>query len=886
MKKSLSLLLAIAMVFGAFASFASAAEPATAQEKFDALKAKGIFTGVNANGDAGLDQKMTRAQFARVLGLLKGLNVDAEPTVQTFTDVPKSHWAYQEVEAAAAAGLLVGVGGGKFDPNGNVTVQQVAVAVVAALGLKPVEGAKIDGAADWAADDIQALINAGINLPTNYTADATREVLVVSAYAADQVLNPSELKVSKVAQSGAKKIKVDFTRAVTAAEQKDAKFELNNGLVNYPVTAKFAEDGKAAELEASFLPAADYTLKVNAFDPVPVKIEAEKVSKVEIGATYLQKATNQAIDAKALNQFGEEVENALNDSNISVFSGVYGVKTVTAGKVDLSMEAIDTTIVVTVTHPATGVSATKNFKVTAASAATSITLGPVVPKKDTTRIAVSQTGLVLPYTLKDQNGQAIKLQATAPVGGAPANTVVISGLTFVSSNSAIVDVNTFEVDADGVLHFNTGTTDGTVVITAYSASTGATNTTTIVVNPAPALKKFQITNPGKPIVAGEKLVFPYTATDNYDAPLAKGDVPSSAAAQAAGFITSANSGIAVTKNWKANGDLELSFNNPGTTTIFVWVNGVPVSQLGIEVKPAAESVAIKGVKDVKTTMALNASQPLSISNLNIQDNYGRISSALSAGKTLVVVEQTAGGGAISYNGTNVTANAAGTETITFGIDGADADTDADAGTIFKVTFTVVSLDKVTSFTIDSIGTIKADLTTRNNGANTNWDKAVKVVGKTAEGVEVAIRQVDFVTQVTSSDLTVANIDSTSNAVYGVAKGTATVAAWNGGKKIAEATVTVSDAASVLTELKFSQETADIAIGSSTVNVSGLLVAKDQYGVNITPAGKYYSSKTDVAIVNDTTGVVTEASGTVDGQAVITFVASNGMSATITVDVDN
>src|SRR5690606_33699952 len=120
MKKSLSLLLAVALVFSMFGPMAFAAE-LTAQEKFEALKAEGIFTGVNDKGDAGLDQKMNRAQFARVAALILGLEgigaTDTKVvTEKPFDDVELGRWYTEEVAAAKEAGLMVGNGDGTFDP--------------------------------------------------------------------------------------------------------------------------------------------------------------------------------------------------------------------------------------------------------------------------------------------------------------------------------------------------------------------------------------------------------------------------------------------------------------------------------------------------------------------------------------------------------------------------------------------------------------------------------------------------------------------------------------------------------------------------------------------------------------------------------------------------
>jgi hypothetical protein len=888
MKKSLSLLLAIAMVIGMFANMASAATPTTTQEKYDSLKAAGIFAGIG--GQAALDQDMTRAQFARVIGLLSGLDVDAAPSVISFTDVAVTHWAYQEVEAVVKAGIMVGVGNKKFNPSGKVTYQEVAVAVAKLLGLKPVEGATVAGASAWAAGYIKAVEAAGFVLPTTYKAAATRAFLVEASFAAYTLLNtPKEIAVAKATQTGAKKITVEFNRALTAAEQTDAKFDVKNGLVPYPVTSKFAADGKSVALTATFLPAADYAVTVNKLPAVTVKVEDEKVTKLEIGATSLQKAANQNLAVKALNQFGEEVANALNDGNISAFSSVYGTKTVTSGKIDLSMEAVDTTIVVSATHPTTGLSATKTFKVVAASSATSIQLGAVVPLKDKTRISVSETGLVLPYTLADQYSQNIKLSTIAT--GATATEVTIDDIKFISSNGAIVAATTFSV-TDGVLKFNTGTTAGTVVITAINVKTGAFASTTVKVEAAAVIKTFQVSNPGKIIVSGEKVVFPYVAADTFGVAIPAKDIPSSVAALKAinvnNFnITSTTPGIDVVTNWKANGELELMFTGTGTTTVYVWVSGTIASQLTVDVKSPATSVKITGTKDLKTTLAIGAKQTLTQANINVLDNYSRTSNAIvGTGKSLTIVPES-GVSSITYNASTgeITALAAGTQKITVGIDGPDADALADAGTTFDIVFTVVANDKVVSFSIDTIGTIK-----KVAASGTDWDKAINVIGKTADGTEVAIVQGNFITQLTSSDSSIAALTGTSagSSVYGVKAGTATVAAWKGGTKVAESTVTVSEAASVVTTLKFTAETASIVGSATTVALAGLLEAKDQYGVNVTSTtnGFYYSGTKTVADVNSTTGLVTEASATVDGQTVITFVSSNGLSATITVDVDN
>ncbi|MBQ7567004.1 MAG: S-layer homology domain-containing protein, partial [Oscillospiraceae bacterium] len=48
-------------------------------------------------------------------------NMDAVTASKYFTDVPQSHWAVTYIGWCAAQGIVSGVGGGRFDPNGQLT---------------------------------------------------------------------------------------------------------------------------------------------------------------------------------------------------------------------------------------------------------------------------------------------------------------------------------------------------------------------------------------------------------------------------------------------------------------------------------------------------------------------------------------------------------------------------------------------------------------------------------------------------------------------------------------------------------------------------------------------------------------------------------------------
>ena len=322
MKKSLSLLLAIAMVFSLFAGVASAADNGkTALEKFNELKAKGIFAGIDEKGTPGLDQPMTRAQYARVAALILGLqgispNGDTKVvTEKPFKDVELDAWFVEEVAAVKEAGIMVGNPDGTFNPNGNITVQELAVVTAQSLGLTPVKDAKVEGADDWAAGYIQALLNEGINFPTNYKEPATREQLVVVAYEMNQVVNPEEPeKVSVVSAKpiGVQKVEVKLDKAV---DKNKATFSLKKGSVNYAVKAEFQDDKTVVlTLTASRINAGEYTVTLSGLDASTVAkatatftAEDEKVESIEFVSAsdtiaYSKKAT---VKLRALNQYGE-----------------------------------------------------------------------------------------------------------------------------------------------------------------------------------------------------------------------------------------------------------------------------------------------------------------------------------------------------------------------------------------------------------------------------------------------------------------------------------------------------------------------------------------------------------------------------------------------------
>jgi hypothetical protein len=126
-----------------------------------ALAVRGVVSGF-PNGAFEPDAAVTRAQFAKMLDLTLGLRVAGAGT--TFQDVPASAWYAPYVAAAAQAGLLDGISASKFDPDGVLTREEMAVLLERALKLDGQTKLSFQDAGqvdDWARVGVEAAVAAG-----------------------------------------------------------------------------------------------------------------------------------------------------------------------------------------------------------------------------------------------------------------------------------------------------------------------------------------------------------------------------------------------------------------------------------------------------------------------------------------------------------------------------------------------------------------------------------------------------------------------------------------------------------------------------------------------------------------------------------------------------
>ena len=202
LKRALSLLLSSTMVLGMLVMGSSAAGYKDVdasndnQEAIEVLQAVGIMTG-DQNGKFNPDGSITRNEMAVIMAHLLNLDYDYYRGTNPFTDVPE--WAAPYVAACAAEGVVAGIGNGQFGGNQKVTAAQASLMVMKALGY-------FQNAEDFGTDWQVATIRQASYINLFDRINATAESALTRAQVAQLVLNG--LKSDMVSFTGDKGIQI------------------------------------------------------------------------------------------------------------------------------------------------------------------------------------------------------------------------------------------------------------------------------------------------------------------------------------------------------------------------------------------------------------------------------------------------------------------------------------------------------------------------------------------------------------------------------------------------------------------------------------------------------------------------------------------------------
>ena len=123
---------------------------------------QGLFNGTG-NGRFSPGGAMTRSMFATVFHRLAGSPAPAAPA--PFTDVEAGSWYGAAVAWAAEQGHLTGTGGGRFSPEEEITLEQMAAVLWRYAGSPAAASAVPDSlgaVSDWAASAMSWAAETGL----------------------------------------------------------------------------------------------------------------------------------------------------------------------------------------------------------------------------------------------------------------------------------------------------------------------------------------------------------------------------------------------------------------------------------------------------------------------------------------------------------------------------------------------------------------------------------------------------------------------------------------------------------------------------------------------------------------------------------------------------
>ncbi len=352
MKKSLSLLVAIAMVFSMFASVAAAATSEAGKK----LEGYGVIKG-NQNGDLLEDENWLRQDVAVLISRLAGKEDEAKATAKThtFTDV-RGTFYNGYISWAKDNNFMQGNSATNFGFDNQITYKEFATVILRALAVDTSDYSKIGELAVKA-----GIIGSDLNIDEKAKRGVTYDIVVT---ALDKDVAGTGKKLGEVLglpgyvvpapaidvkANSVKEVTVTFNKEIDTAK---AKFELKRGSVTVAVDkVVFSDDKKVAKLQlANKLVAGDYTVvakeATDAELSATFSAENEKVAKIELvgdkfalGTKNTGDVNNQEIEIsyKVTNQYGDDVTRNYG-SSINFQSSKGFVKSQSNGKLVLALD--------------------------------------------------------------------------------------------------------------------------------------------------------------------------------------------------------------------------------------------------------------------------------------------------------------------------------------------------------------------------------------------------------------------------------------------------------------------------------------------------------------------------------------------------------------------
>lgn len=936
MKKSLNLLLALALVFSMFSSLAFAADSDLGAK----LKNAGVLQGGN-DGNLKEDEQWERQDVTVIIARFLGAVEEAEATERNhgFTDVDIPYYD-SYITWAKDNEYFNGKSDAEFGFKQSITNKEFAAVMLRVLG--------VDVDEDWFSGDVEAkAVEFGIFPEDTEWNEQPKRGDLFPAIAAtiqieradgttiaeeqgyegfyEEVDGATEIRNASI--TGAKKIAVTFD-----GDASEASFSLKKGAVVVAIDeTDVSEDGKVATITAvDKFTQGTYTVTVSgieglAKDSVDVVAVNEAITSMELTGEVLPKSDAAKLGLVVKNQYGEEM--TINPSTLTwVFSDARATSnhdTVNnVARVDISHADLKADSFLTVTVVATnGAQTSKTYKIGEAAKVNTISMTELVlDDKDAARLTSGGTATIK-YDARDQYGNAIDTMAM--LKGHDGSDPTVSDNVRLIKNSANVTVEWVEVDSKAVIKVTAGANanslvaDETVVVTAVT-ETGNTNSFTFQAYKAPTVDTVTVSGPTSVVADGDTNVYlNITAVDQFGATMSAKQLADAYAASpvnnravkayVAGVVTAGT--ISVDTNVGDNqGKLLLpAITGNGTVTLTVVSATGKSTSVTFEVQPERYLAKVE-FKDMKATKLLQGAT--TTTGLKYIDQYGKEWPAVddTNSKVNVKLEKVSGddaGLASSLNGDIADNTTAGSITLTAA---------ADKKGTYKLTVKIVKDDdSVTYSTISQNFVVTTGKTADNDpltyevsaiptlwegGANaaSPYAETVSVEAKDSAGVKVAVPTSTIYSVSTSNDGVLdVSVTGSTYKVFGLDKGVVVVTVilnTPDGNKVVTSNVTVSDEAPVAQSLTSEKEEVvyNLAPGSVNLLTDGnfKFAVKDQYGKTAltTQAGELsfvIVHGTNVQTVQNTAPTYNFAAA---GDYTITAITKNGISIAVKVKVNN
>ena len=376
MKKLLALVLALVMSMSLVTISNAAfkdADKIDYKEAVDVMNAVGVFVG-DEKGNFNAKENLTREQAAKIIAYLELGSKAADALVggATFTDVAASRWSAGFVGYCAQAGVVAGVGDGKFDPAGQLTALQFGKMLLVELGYDA-KAAGMTGT-DWAINTSKLMAKAklmdGIDGSVNQV--LTRE------QAAQMTLNALEAPTVEYENKGSSIIvngaeinlgasEPTYVTNTIAKEQTISNEKLtNNGGYTIELGEKLYKNLKKISTSDDFArPATKWTWKSETVGTYADKADLTYTAKVEAGDIYKDLNLSDAIAVKGVkiyvdgNEYtGTDLVAIKKGSDAKVGDSGNGVLT------EVFYDDVDNTVIITMVNTYIG-SIAKTVKATA-----------------------------------------------------------------------------------------------------------------------------------------------------------------------------------------------------------------------------------------------------------------------------------------------------------------------------------------------------------------------------------------------------------------------------------------------------------------------------------------------------------------------------------------